>query len=301
MIRLIHGDAVKALRSLPAQSCDAVITDPPYPCIGRHYGKLTEKQWWSLMEGMLGQARRILKPQGSAAFVLQANCERAGVTRPWLWEFVARAAREWNLVQDLYWWNVSALPGGLSMRKVGLCRPSVKHIVWLGPPDCYRNQEAVLLPAKEIARAAKQAERAGKRMSHPSGWSTNSEAMARSVEERGGATPFNLIPISNTDSLQGSGAAGHGAGTPLGLCRWLVRYLTPPGGAIVDPFCGAGTVGLAAIEHEASYLGIEKDRDSLDIALARCERHVELAPMFRRGSPITIEQQATNDDEKGTA
>ena len=67
--------------------------------------------------------------------------------RLWLWEFVAWAGREWNLVQDCYWWAVDAMPLGGIKRHQGLMRPSVKMCVWLGPPDCYRNQDDVLMDA----------------------------------------------------------------------------------------------------------------------------------------------------------
>jgi site-specific DNA-methyltransferase (adenine-specific) len=51
---------------------------------------------------------------------------------------------------------------------------------------------------------------------------------------------------------------------PVALLRWLVRLVTPPGGLVLDPFAGSGTIGVAAlaegrrailIEREAEYIG----------------------------------------------
>jgi hypothetical protein len=42
--------------------------------------------------------------------ILQPNFEKVGRMRLWPWEFVAWAGREWNLVQDAYWWNFGYLP-----------------------------------------------------------------------------------------------------------------------------------------------------------------------------------------------
>ena len=65
---------------------------------------------------------------------------------------VSWAGREWNLVQDAWWWAVDQLPLGGIKRDQGLMRPSVKMCVWLGPPDCHRNQDAVLwTPSDELS------------------------------------------------------------------------------------------------------------------------------------------------------
>lgn len=46
---------------------------------------------------------------------------------------------------------------------------------------------------------------------------------------------------------------------PLALMRYLCRLVTPPGGAILDPFCGSGTTLQAALECGFSSVGIEQD------------------------------------------
>lgn len=54
---------------------------------------------------------------------------------------------------------------------------------------------------------------------------------------------------------------------PVALMQWLVRLVTPPGGTVLDPFCGTGTTGQAcAIE---GFNAILVDRDPQAIALAR--------------------------------
>lgn len=53
------------------------------------------------------------------------------------------------------------------------------------------------------------------------------------------------------------------------LMRHLVRLVTPPGGRVLDPFCGSGTTIVAAIEEGMDGVGIEKDSESHTIALKR--------------------------------
>jgi site-specific DNA-methyltransferase (adenine-specific) len=54
---------------------------------------------------------------------------------------------------------------------------------------------------------------------------------------------------------------------PVALMQWLVRLVTPPGGIVLDPFCGTGTTGEAcAIEGFGAVLA---DRDPRALALTR--------------------------------
>ena len=58
---------------------------------------------------------------------------------------------------------------------------------------------------------------------------------------------------------------------PLGLMRWLVRLVTPPGGVVLDPFMGSGTTGMAATGQGYSFIGCELLPDHMQIARARIE------------------------------
>jgi hypothetical protein len=254
--RLILGDCLSVLPTLESGSVDAVITDPPYPEISRPYGRMTEAQWHTLMHALIPEVRRVLKPLGSAVFVLQPNSERVGRMRTWLWEFMAWVGKEWGIVQDVWWWNHTSLPTVHCQRMNGLMRPSVKACVWLGPSDCYRCQDAVLWT--ESARNAAVNRENLVLQRRPSGAHMRDSRCRGVADERGGVTPFNLLPMSNGSSTNSAGAHGHGAGTPLALCSWWVRYICPPGGTVLDPFSGSGTVGLAAQQHGCSYVGIEK-------------------------------------------
>ena len=51
--------------------------------------------------------------------------------------------------------------------------------------------------------------------------------------------------------------------------RWLVRLTAPPGGLVLDPFCGSGTTGIAATLEHRRFLGLELDPDHVRVAHAR--------------------------------
>jgi DNA modification methylase len=251
-VRLIQGDCLDVLETLDAGSVDAVITDPPYPEIDRPYGRMTEADWHVMMRGVVEQCRRILKPTGSAVFILQPNSERVGRMRPWLWEFMAWTTREWGMVQDAWWWNTATMPRGGN-----LCRPSLKACVWLGPHDCYRDQGSVLWEESDCNKAQRLSARAG-RINSISGHSVDRSKVTAKAVERGGVTPFNVLPFGGGNGSS-AGSFGHPAGTPSPLADWWTRYISPPGGVVCDPFIGAGTMGLAALARGRSIIGIERD------------------------------------------
>jgi hypothetical protein len=216
------------------------------------------------MHATVREVRRVLTPSGSAMFVLQPNSAHVGQMRSWLWEFLAWCCREWNVVQDAYWWNFNAVPNKHANRTVGLMRPSLKYCVWLGEPNCYRDQATVLWEVAAHTRGVNLEDRA-MRYTPYGGVSRRGRSAATPIE-RGGSTPLNVLPLSN-----GQGRVGHGAATPLELCRWWVRYLCPPGGIVCDPFSGSGTVGVAAIEQGRRYIGIEHSAEYVAIAQQRLE------------------------------
>jgi DNA modification methylase len=66
---------------------------------------------------------------------------------------------------------------------------------------------------------------------------------------------------------------------PVALMRWCVRLVTPPGGTVLDPFCGSGSTGVAALSEGFGFVGTDREADFLDITRGRLQ-HV--APMFAR-------------------
>jgi DNA modification methylase len=58
---------------------------------------------------------------------------------------------------------------------------------------------------------------------------------------------------------------------PIALMRHLVRLVTPPGGLVLDPFCGSGTTGIAATLEGFRFLGCELAPDYAAIARARID------------------------------
>jgi hypothetical protein len=207
-----------------------------------------------MMRGVVAQSRRILKPTGSAVFILQPNSERVGSMRPWLFEFQAWTCREWNMIQDAWWWNIAALPV-CGCNTKGLLRPSLKACVWLGGPECFRNQDEVLWDQGRIAKASLLEDRSQK--NSKSGRQVRHQRIYGATSKRGGVTPFNVLPVAAVGGVS-QDCGDHGATTTPIVCDWWTRYICPPGGTLCDPFMGSGTTGLSALKYGCDYIGIEK-------------------------------------------
>ena len=126
---LIHGDCREEIEGdcLPQRGRrhhrPAVPRSPsPRRILSPDFGK----EWHSMMEEVVIECRRVLKPKGIAVFILQPNAEQMGKMRLWLWRFVVWAGRIGILLKTP--------TGGIQLpsrargakREYGLMRPSVK-------------------------------------------------------------------------------------------------------------------------------------------------------------------------------
>lgn len=69
---------------------------------------------------------------------------------------------------------------------------------------------------------------------------------------------------------------------PLGLMRWLVRLVTPPGGVVLDPFTGSGTTLCAAALEGFTAHGCEREAEYLSLIRARLNHWRTLDPHEER-------------------
>jgi site-specific DNA-methyltransferase (adenine-specific) len=62
----------------------------------------------------------------------------------------------------------------------------------------------------------------------------------------------------------------HPTQKPVALMAWCIERLNlPPDSLIIDPYCGSGTTGVAAVQLGRRFLGIERESAYVDIARRR--------------------------------
>ena len=55
------------------------------------------------------------------------------------------------------------------------------------------------------------------------------------------------------------------------LMTYLIKMITPPGGTVLDPFCGSGSTGVAATANGFQFVGIEQEKEYAVIAQKRID------------------------------
>ena len=65
---------------------------------------------------------------------------------------------------------------------------------------------------------------------------------------------------------------------PLALMKYLITLGLPPGGTVLDPFCGSGTTALACKGLGRNYICIEKELEYYRIACNRLDQPIEHIP-----------------------
>ena len=63
----------------------------------------------------------------------------------------------------------------------------------------------------------------------------------------------------------------HPTQKPLGLMLWVIENYTDPGDLVLDPYCGSGTTGVACVQRNRRFLGIEREPAYCAIARRRID------------------------------
>ena len=62
---------------------------------------------------------------------------------------------------------------------------------------------------------------------------------------------------------------------PTDLMLYLIRLVTPKGGTTLDPFMGSGSTGKAAVRGGFDFVGIEREKEYMEIAEARIQYEID--------------------------
>tara|TARA_R110002020_G_scaffold302595_1_gene517946 strand:- start:9066 stop:10661 length:1596 start_codon:yes stop_codon:yes gene_type:complete len=102
-------------------------------------------------------------------------------------------------------------------------------------------------------------------------WNTSNTAGRDSTGDPAlglGRWPANIYACPKAGAERGDDNH-HPTVKPIKLMRWLVRLVTPPGGTVVEPFCGSGTTLIAAEAEGLTCVAVEREPSYCDITRAR--------------------------------
>jgi site-specific DNA-methyltransferase (adenine-specific) len=243
MLNLIHGDCLEEMDKLIAQGVmvDAIITDPPY-------GTLACK--WDFVipfEAMWERLNKIIKPNG--AIVLFGS------------EPFSSALRMSNIKHYKYDW-VWNKPRGIGFQ-----------IVKYKPLNSFENI-CIFANGKAIETYIPQMrERDTPRISKNKG-TTRQMVVSGGVPYQGTAALTKKYPITSLFySNENNKEKTHPTQKPVALMEYLIKTYTHDGETVLDFTMGSGTTGLACLNTNRAFIGIEKDEKYFNICQERLKNN----------------------------
>ena len=111
--------------------------------------------------------------------------------------------------------------------------------------------------------------------------------------DKGGASRFFYCPkTSKTDRNEGlDDKNNHPTVKPTDLMLYLIRLVTPKGGTTLDPFMGSGSTGKAAVRGGFDFIGIEREKDYMEIAEARIQYQIDNPYNEETGKRVEIKKE----------
>jgi site-specific DNA-methyltransferase (adenine-specific) len=90
-----------------------------------------------------------------------------------------------------------------------------------------------------------------------------------------GGSAARFFYCAKANSKDKGEANDHPTVKPTDLMRYLCRLITPKSGVILDPFCGSGSTGKAAVLEGFRFVGIEREAEYVAIAQARIAQAID--------------------------
>ena len=261
--RVLVGDCIELMSSLPAGSIDMVFADPPYnlqlggellrpdnsrvDAVDDDWDKFADfSRYDKFTRAWLKAARRLLKPEGTLWVIgSYHNIFRIGT---------ALQDEGYWLLNDIVWRKSNPMPNFRGRRFTN----AHETMIW-----CAKSREQKAYTFNYDAMKA-----------------LNDDLQMRSDW---------VIPICNGNERlkDGTGAKAHPTQKPEGLLHRVLLATTKPGDLVLDPFFGTGTTGAVAQRLGRRWIGIERDAEYA--ALAR-QRLASVTPLAAEDLETTPEK-----------
>jgi len=252
---IIHGDCIEVMASLPDESVDAIVTSPPYAEQRKAtYGGISEAEYPDWTVAWMAEARRLLKPDGSAIINITPHTRGGELSNYVLRTRLALQDDAWSELGEMIW-HKNGMPTGSPSRP----RRTWESLLWYGKHG----------RAWSDAKAAGQAPKM-KTQIHTYGQHTKRDDFGH----YGGGSNSTPIIARVSDVLKLATVretTGHPAAFPWQLAEWCGKLICPPGGTILDPFSGSASTGVAAIRNGWDYIGIDAVEEYVEMSRKRLE------------------------------
>lgn len=106
------------------------------------------------------------------------------------------------------------------------------------------------------------------------GWKFNYKDMKRYNQGKQLRDVWEFAVCQGSERIKGeNGRSAHPTQKPLELFKRLIEMATDEEDIIIDPFMGSGTTALAAIQLNRNWIGIDNNKEYIDLANKRINKH----------------------------
>lgn len=246
MIQLIKGDCLVEMQNIPDKSIDAIICDLPY--------QTTACKWDVLIpfEPLWAQYKRIIKDNGAIVlFGSQPFTSALVMSNPKMFKY----ALVWNKMFGSNFGNVNIMP--LKFHE-DIC-------VFYNKPPVYNKQ----MTKREKPIDARNWKNDKKYSNVNLQGIKNQQGTSKLYEYK---NPTSIIEYSSVGGECNNLNRIHPTQKPVALLEYLIKTYTNEGDMVLDNTFGSCSTGIACLNTNRNFIGIEMDDTYFQIGVDRIEK-----------------------------
>jgi len=247
MIDLKQGDCLKLMKDIPDGSIDMVLADLPYGTTSAKWDKIIP------FEPLWEQYDRVIKDNG--AIVLTA-------TQPFVSALVMSNPK---LYRYSWYWN--KITGSNPMTAKYKPMPVVEEVL------VFSKKAVSYMPIMVDADPANMRKRDGVYRNSKGIIGGNTTFKSSKTHDESKRYPKNLLSYSNRKGELNNVNRIHPTQKPVALFEYLIKTYTNAGDTVLDNCMGSGTTGVACINTNRNFIGMELEEKYFKIAKERIENH----------------------------
>ena len=246
-LRLLHGDCLDLMNDIPDKSVDMIMADPPYGT--------TACKWDSIipLEPMWEHLKRVIKKNGAIVMT---------VSQPFTATLVSSNIK---MFKYCWVWDKARGYGHLVCKYRPMQRTEDVVVFGDGRINYYPQVKKRDKPIFCDERTGKRTEIMGGKISksYVGNW-VDTIQPTNLVKFSQEAQTLRVVPTQK----------------PVALMEYLIKTYTNEGETVLDFCMGSGTTGVACLNLNRRFIGIEKDPDYFKIATKRIDRAQEQPKLF---------------------
>lgn len=287
--KIYNQDCTKELKTLPDNSIDCIITDPPYfiDGMGSEWNdtNLKAKASKSGVIGGLPVGMKFDKTQGERLqeFMSPLAKEFYRILKPGAFCIVFSQARLYHRmamsldlagfeIRDMLVWKYEGQAKAFSQthfikKDKSLTQEQkeslIKELEGYKTPQLKPQIEPMVMAQKP------------KEGTFVQNWQKHKLGLINTKESLDGRFPSNVMEVSkHTRKNESDIKIEHLTPKPVCLISHLIRLFTQEGQIVLDPFMGSGSHGVAALNNHRFFIGYEIEKKYFEIAKKRIEQEV---------------------------